>query len=556
MAETVRDVVFRLKIELAEAAMKAPEVRPVIEAQEKVKKAATDTAREFEKAADVQAKGTERVGETLRRNYEKNRAAKEREARELERFNRQIIRDDERVVREHEKAVEKQARAAENAAKLQERAFFKVSQAMTRALDGAVGLTKGIALLGVSGEKDTEKLIRGFVKISAGIDVLKGTLAMYKAVTEAIRAATAAQIALNAAQAGGGGGKAAGMMGIASGLASGVGRGGSVAIGTAVGLGVIGMFHQGTREGLGELLGFSDMAGDERTKGDRMATLGQAYSRSQIIMRTARQQADMMRLERETVGMPDLETADRTAAGLRSMLGGEGGPKRDLEIQNEILRVEQQRLELIQQRVKSQQEAVKATEKEIEAQNAAFGGAAMNVLNMKPGQQRQLAAAFQAAQSGQQLTPQQMQMVAANSALAGPGLMASVNAQALARLQADPNLAPLAAHPQQAQAQLQAQLASRQAQLDATMQQYGQDFQQRQETIIRAVMDQALAAMDVVAQQMAGEEMRQAAIQAATARMADNPDRGGVSATRAFFNQLLWGGGSQVSQAAPRPNGR
>lgn len=404
MSETIRDVTFRLKIELAEAAMKAPDVRPVVEAQEKVQKAHHETARAAEKSASTHQKEVERIGDILRKDYEKTRAARERTARDIARFEKEAAREAERAARDQERANERAARTAERAAQLQEKAFFKVSGAMTKVMDGALGMAKGLALLSVSNEKDSEKMIRGFIKISAGIEILKSAIGIYKAMSEAIRAATAAQMALNAAQAAGGvaSGGAAGL-GIGGKLMAGLGPLGVVAGGTALGLGAISIFDKGTREGLGELLGFSDMAGDERAKSAKNLARGEAYNLEQAARRSAHSQQAGLRGDIAARGLNGEAAIDARAAAAREDAAGAGTYEKPEALQR-LVDLERQRLDVVRERVQATREAATAANAEYEAARNARQGAEGRFAGMKPGEQRRAIDAANRAKRGEDLS--------------------------------------------------------------------------------------------------------------------------------------------------------
>lgn len=489
MAETVRDVVFRLKIELAEAAMKAPEVRPVIEAQEKMKKGYQDTAREAEKAAQngsaTYERESKRIGDILRKDYERGRTIREREARERE-------RDADRAIQAAERAAQQQARAAEKSAQLQEKAFFKVSGAMTKAADGALSVAKGLALMSVSGEKDSEKMLRGFIRITAGIDAIKGTLAIYKAVTEAIRAATVAQMALNAAQAGGGAmgamGKG-GMLGVGARLLSGVGPMGLIAAGTAAGLGGIAAFHQPTREGLGELIGFSDMAGDEAERAARRVAQGEAYNRGLAMDRSTRQQIRMLQIERDSVNMRPLEKTEFSIGKLTEAARGTDDLMAQRDIMRDILNLRQQHVALIEQQLKGQRDAVQVTKAELEAKQRFVGSGALGYLNLSQAEQRQTVSSVEKLRGGgQQLSVKELNSVSRVRQFIGPESEKLLDQQSLA-LAVQRGFKPIADPVLQGMDRLQYQLAAQSGALDKTVQQYGTNIAEIRTKIMQAIYD-------------------------------------------------------------------
>ena len=89
-----------------------------------------------------------------------------------------------------------------------DRASQKMEKAFMKATGGAMQLVRGVALLGLVGEKDLQKLQNVLLKVQGGIDILKGLLDViegisrgYKAYAAAASAAAAAQTALNIANA-------------------------------------------------------------------------------------------------------------------------------------------------------------------------------------------------------------------------------------------------------------------------------------------------------------------------------------------------------------------
>jgi hypothetical protein len=135
-------------------------------------------------------------------------------------------------IKAREKAEKEAAGAREKAVALSERANARMvranqagSRAMMSVLSSALTIGSGIAKLGLLGEESTEKIVKGFVKIYSVMEVLRGGIGIWRALTRAIqmyeRAVAAAAVA-QAAMTG---------VGIAAGAAGGVGGVGRAARG-------------------------------------------------------------------------------------------------------------------------------------------------------------------------------------------------------------------------------------------------------------------------------------------------------------------------------------
>jgi len=149
-----------------------------------------------------------------------------------------------RVVSEVDKAIRTQATAIQRTQKEYEKAQAKVEVAnrtmllgFQRAAGGAMALTRAVMMLGATGEKDTQKLLRQLIKIQMLFDGMRGAYAMIEGMTRmwkgyeaAVKASAVAHTALAAAQVASG----------ATGAVAGAGAGGRIigAGGAAVGAGV------------------------------------------------------------------------------------------------------------------------------------------------------------------------------------------------------------------------------------------------------------------------------------------------------------------------------
>ncbi len=200
-------------------------------------------ATEAEKAARAQIRA-ERES-----NREAERTARDRDKaqRESERAQAQAVRDKERQERDAAKSQRRLGVEAENAAKRELEARYKLAESFRTGLSGAMQLGRGLAMLGIVGEKDTEKILKQLIKIQAAFDIMSGAVSVivnvskaWRAYETAVAAAAAAHTALSAAQAAVAVTSAAsagssGLAGLAGGLLGGAARGAGGLIRSGVG---------------------------------------------------------------------------------------------------------------------------------------------------------------------------------------------------------------------------------------------------------------------------------------------------------------------------------
>jgi len=168
MADTIRDVVIRLKLEQLPAEIKAPDITQIVKHIETYEKVVIETTKEI-----------------VERNETVQRSVRE-------------------IADEHQRA----ATAADDSADKIADAQIKVGDGLAASTEGAFNLAKGFALFAVAGEEDSKKLIESIAKIEGGYQTLKGAFELVKGGTEAMRAlrvatqaATVAETARTAAMA-------------------------------------------------------------------------------------------------------------------------------------------------------------------------------------------------------------------------------------------------------------------------------------------------------------------------------------------------------------------
>jgi hypothetical protein len=261
-----RDVIFRLKIEndpnnskvWDEFAKKTSEnndrfrdpLRERIkkEREERVKgedETLTYIQKLKSKSAQLEYRENLKVRQEARKAQEKERAEDIRLAQARDKVIAQ------NYLREHLKAIDEAKKAQDRANKQREQDAIRLariettarnqaftsrmaaSQGFAQAGRGAIGLGRGVALAGVMGEEDSEKLLQNIIAIEAGFQTLNSGLDIWRGLAQgvhnyrkALEAARTAQAAVSAAQAAGSAAQAGGSA--ASGL-GGVGAAGGMA---------------------------------------------------------------------------------------------------------------------------------------------------------------------------------------------------------------------------------------------------------------------------------------------------------------------------------------
>ncbi len=230
-----------------------------------------------EREAVKAAKDADRVKQTIAR--EQGRRQKEMNRRTIA-----IIKQQERETvaaeRAKERAVKDTQQSQQRALSAHEQASGKLvamndqaTEAFKMSLSGAMSLGRGVAMLGLVGEKDTQKLLEGLIKIQAAFDIMRGSIETvqgltraWKAYRAAVAAAAAARTTLTAAQTVGG---------VVSGAAGGMAARGRVAAGRSV-AGDIGLAAAGNIAGEGVIAGTSRVAARRAAGGIGGAVAGGA----------------------------------------------------------------------------------------------------------------------------------------------------------------------------------------------------------------------------------------------------------------------------------------
>jgi hypothetical protein len=142
-------------------------------------------------------------------------------------------KEQEKLNKEQERETTKQGIAADRAGRLQEMASRRVLTSGTAVVHNMLDIGRAIALLGVAGEKDTEKIVHGFVKVYAGFSLVHAGISTVVNLSKAWDAVARASAAAAAAQAVGA--TMGGTAGLLGAIGS-VGLGGLGAIGAGIGI--------------------------------------------------------------------------------------------------------------------------------------------------------------------------------------------------------------------------------------------------------------------------------------------------------------------------------
>ncbi len=104
-------------------------------------------------------------------------------------------RANDRQVKEQERTQEKLVRAVESARDRQVTANKQVANAALGILDGSMEAAKGLAYLGMIGEKDAQKVLDGLLLIDGGFKTLRGGVGTFLAIRDAIEGSRKAALA-------------------------------------------------------------------------------------------------------------------------------------------------------------------------------------------------------------------------------------------------------------------------------------------------------------------------------------------------------------------------
>ena len=254
MTTTNQEVIYTLRAEFDEAASRQSLDR-LTQALQRVEKLKRE---EQKKTEELTIKSEERISkkttETISKEESEAKKAEAAEQQRQERIFKNRVRLLDRLARENRrKEAEELAetkRTLAQAERLQAASMQKI-EALGEKLKGSLGqgaegflkMARGAAILGVSGEKDLQKLLEALAKIQAAFDIARGAVDLYfalaggvKAYRDAVVAAKVAEDALAIARARS---AAAGGVGGAAAAGSGVGAAGGL-LGAAGGLGLAG----------------------------------------------------------------------------------------------------------------------------------------------------------------------------------------------------------------------------------------------------------------------------------------------------------------------------
>lgn len=212
MSDPTREVLYRFSGEVDPSIRKS--LNEISQLAAKTEKAAT-----LNLSRRTMPPTTQNISRGVR---EQDRVAKEMKRAELAQFKQEQanLKQQQRDAKQAERARQQTLRSNQIAQQSAVRYGRQFDAAMVSASGSALSLAKGLALLGIAGEENTEKLLRSFIKIEGGFMVLRSGINTVRSLTAAWRAHNAAVAA--GAIARGVAGAAGGAGGIGAGAAGGV----------------------------------------------------------------------------------------------------------------------------------------------------------------------------------------------------------------------------------------------------------------------------------------------------------------------------------------------
>lgn len=204
MADTVRDVLVRLKMEIVDAVIQAPDI--------------TQFTKQLEEQNSFARQQAELIDEIVKRQEARDDASAK--AAEVERKNRA----DAAAALAIEKKAEDDKKAADAAAVKAEKAkqdainatnqardaaiakdrlindsLLKTADSLKTGADGAFAFARGLTLIGFEGSSSFEEVARQVASVQAKFDLFRGSVDIIKAATESTRAMTVAIVAAGGA---------------------------------------------------------------------------------------------------------------------------------------------------------------------------------------------------------------------------------------------------------------------------------------------------------------------------------------------------------------------
>jgi hypothetical protein len=317
-------------------------------------------------------------------------------------------REMERAEREADRRREQAARLSETAAKRQVKANLEVTKSLLGMGEGAINVARGIALMAATSERDSEKMIRGFARVMVAADMARGGFQLVGGLVRAGQAVHEARKAAAAAPAAGGSASGiAGLLRFGPHVAAGV-------VGAGALLGGGAAFSKSMREGLGELTGFSDMAGDERKRVETRMIQGQLYNELQSIERQRSLQRYFNASDRAGVnrgtwrGGSAMSAADQLIPGLSD---SSLGIKEQLQLVDRLASAQARVADVVQQELRMRREGIQATREQLELHRRTVSSEAMRFLGMTSDERNRTIRGLSKVQSGGQLSRRELEAV-------------------------------------------------------------------------------------------------------------------------------------------------
>jgi len=152
-----------------------------------------------EKVAEAERRAIEKLDKQRSQAMARQMAEQEKLAKQQERLAAKALKDQEALRKKEEAEANKRVSELARWQAAHETANRKVADSIKTILDGGIQVAKGLAYVGIVSEESLDKVAKTLVKVEAASSFLKGTLAVWRGLTDAIRAARTATLAQAAA---------------------------------------------------------------------------------------------------------------------------------------------------------------------------------------------------------------------------------------------------------------------------------------------------------------------------------------------------------------------
>lgn len=166
MADVIRDVVIRYKLEPVEGKVPVPKTGAAQKGLDELGKKVKDTNKKIKTSNNEIADSFKKIGDEIAKS----------------------IKETEKATREYEKF----ARDAKDQS-------LRANEGFRTAGEGAITLARGVTFLGLSSEENMAKMVQGVARVQGAFDLFKGSIDVVKGLRDGLAAARAASLAQEAA---------------------------------------------------------------------------------------------------------------------------------------------------------------------------------------------------------------------------------------------------------------------------------------------------------------------------------------------------------------------